>query len=292
MEIVTGYAGKKHVTANKQGCMHMGLAGNGDYILQDGEKLRAEIITNNKIRIYDGDLVMQGRQAHIAPGSYEDVTISNGGQDVKRNDIIAAQYVMNSDTGVESITLVVIEGTAGSTAADPVLTTGDIRGGDTLHEMPLYRVKLNGLTVEAVEQIAPVLPSLDSLNMDLASCFQSVSNGKSLIAAAITDKGVTTAADATFEVMANNVLSISTVPDLVRVNKTFTFVAKIGKFDYTLGVSGFSHFAFVEVARSNKDNTYVGISILSCNTKEIKFRVHSMDGNGGDYPISFTIVGY
>lgn len=128
--------------------------------------------------------------------------------------------------------------------------------------------------------------------MDLTSCFQSVSNGKSLLASAITDMGIATEANAAFRDMANNVLSISTVPDLVRVNKTFTFVAKIGKFDYTLSVNGFSHFAFVEVARSNKDNTYVGISILSCNTKEIKFRVHSMDGNGGDYPISFTIVGY
>lgn len=228
MEIVTGYAGKKHVTANKQGCMHMGLAGNGDYILQDGEMLRAEIITNNKIRIYDGDLVMQGRQAHIAPGSYEDVTISNGGQDVKRNDIIVARYAMNSDTGVESVTLVVVEGLPGSTAVDPELTSGDIRGGDTLHEMALYRVSLNGLTVETVERIAPVLPSLDSLNMDIAECFQSVSDGKSLIAAAITDKGIETAADATFDVMAGNIINISSTMKQVYLyttwasNSTFT----------------------------------------------------------------------
>lgn len=210
MEIVTGYAGKKHVTANKQGCMHIGLAGNGDYILQDGEKLRAEIITNNKIRIYDGDLVMQGRQAHIAPGSYEDVTISNGGQDVKRNDIIAAQYVMDSDTGVESITLVVIEGIAGSTAADPALTTGDIRGGDTLHEMPLYRVKLNGLTVEAVEQIAPVLPSLDSLNRDLAGIQTSFSQARADLISALASKGVTVSNNATISECIMQIQNIST----------------------------------------------------------------------------------
>ena len=39
--------------------------------------------------------------------------------------------------------------------------------------------------------------------------FQSVSNGKSAIAAAITDKGVETAADASFEVMASNIKAIS-----------------------------------------------------------------------------------
>ena len=40
--------------------------------------------------------------------------------------------------------------------------------------------------------------------------FTSVSDGKSAIAAAITDKGVTTAADATFQQMANNILDIHT----------------------------------------------------------------------------------
>jgi hypothetical protein len=39
-------------------------------------------------------------------------------------------------------------------------------------------------------------------------CFQSVSNGKTLVASAITDKGVTTSSDATFETMANNIGAI------------------------------------------------------------------------------------
>ena len=43
---------------------------------------------------------------------------------------------------------------------------------------------------------------------DFDLCFQSVSEGKSAIAAAVTDKGVTTAADATFQQIANNIASI------------------------------------------------------------------------------------
>lgn len=43
----------------------------------------------------------------------------------------------------------------------------------------------------------------------LNEVFQSVSSGKSLIASAITDKGITTAADATFQVMATNIGKIS-----------------------------------------------------------------------------------
>lgn len=43
---------------------------------------------------------------------------------------------------------------------------------------------------------------------DFDSCFQSVSEGKSLIADAVTDKGVQTASDATFQQIAENIESI------------------------------------------------------------------------------------
>lgn len=42
----------------------------------------------------------------------------------------------------------------------------------------------------------------------LNSCFQSVSNGKSLLASTITDKGVTTNSDATFSTINDNILSL------------------------------------------------------------------------------------
>lgn len=52
--------------------------------------------------------------------------------------------------------------------------------------------------------------NLYELNKKLNDCFQSVSDGKTLIASAITDKGVSTDATDPFEVMAENVLQIVT----------------------------------------------------------------------------------
>ena len=52
---------------------------------------------------------------------------------------------------------------------------------------------------------------------EITNLKSSVSEGKSLIASAITDKGVSTASDATFQTMANNILLITgkpSVPDL------------------------------------------------------------------------------
>ena len=49
--------------------------------------------------------------------------------------------------------------------------------------------------------------------------FQNVDNGKDLIASAITDKGVDTSKDDTFETMANNILSIITGGDLTPIHE-------------------------------------------------------------------------
>ena len=51
------------------------------------------------------------------------------------------------------------------------------------------------------------------LSDEISSLKSSVSNGKSLIASAITDKGVSTASDATFQTMSNNIRNIETVHD-------------------------------------------------------------------------------
>ena len=54
----------------------------------------------------------------------------------------------------------------------------------------------------------PVIGAIVAQNETLEECFQYVSDGKALIASAITDKGVTTAEDATFETMAANIAKL------------------------------------------------------------------------------------
>lgn len=62
-------------------------------------------------------------------------------------------------------------------------------------------------------------------------CFQSVSDGKSLVASAITDKGIITASDATFEIMANN---ISNIPNKdVQINTVYKVLSAGNSFVFT-----------------------------------------------------------
>ena len=164
MNIITGYRGEPHITAQEDRDLNIGLVGNSltdVYVLNVGQQLAADIVSANEIRIRDGILVMQGCAASIDYGAYDSLTISNGSQGMLRTDIIAAQYEKDSDTNVESLTLVVIEGTP--TATDPQAPTlqgGDIQGGDTLVQIPLYNVNLDGV---AIDSVTAMFVSVDSL---------------------------------------------------------------------------------------------------------------------------------
>lgn len=152
MHLVTGYAGQAHITAADQGSLNAALVGEASYVLNRGSKLAATVVTNNSITIADGDIMMQGRHARIEEGETVELTIENGSQGNYRNDLIVARYTKNASTGVEDVNLVVIKGTpAESDPADPAYTSGDIINGNVLTaDMPLYRVPLNGLTVQAL----------------------------------------------------------------------------------------------------------------------------------------------
>lgn len=163
MHLVTGYAGKEHVTAANQGSFYSGIIGTGKYVLNSGSKFSREIMSSNVIRIHDGDLINQGRHMTIAVNDYVDVTIDNGLQSVKRNDIIVARYERNTETGVESASIIAIKGTSGDTATDPAITTGDILQGDAIDDFPLYRVTLNGINIESVTCLYGDIMSMEDL---------------------------------------------------------------------------------------------------------------------------------
>ena len=150
LHLVTGYAGKAHVMAADHGSLNAALFGSGQYVLNRGNKFAASIVTNNQIKVLDGDLMIQGRHVRLNEGAFVELTIENGEQGMLRNDLIVARYTKDSGTGVEDCNLVVIKGTAAeSNPSDPEYTSGDIIEGNVLQaDMPLYRVPINGLNIE------------------------------------------------------------------------------------------------------------------------------------------------
>ena len=174
IHIVTGYAGKEHVTSADAGSMNAGIVGTGRYVMQTAEQFAAEIVSNNLIKVKSGDLMNQGRHMRIDVNDYEEVTIQNGAQSVFRNDLIVARYKKDPSTLIETTEIIVIKGTAGATATDPTYTSGDILAGATQDDFPLYRVSLNGLNIEKVTPLFSTVPNLDELNTNMGEMFHVV----------------------------------------------------------------------------------------------------------------------
>lgn len=74
----------------------------------------------------------------------------------KRNDIIAARFIAGASGGADTYKLVIVQGTAGDTASDPVTVKGDLYSGDKQRDYPLWRVKIEGLSIVKVEQMYKV----------------------------------------------------------------------------------------------------------------------------------------
>ena len=154
VNIVTGMTGTAHITSDDDRCFNASILGKGKYVFDYGKKFSPDIINNNLIRIHEGMCINQGTQMGIELNGYEDVTIENGVSGSKRNDLIVMRYEKNADTSIEKASLVVIKGTAGANATDPSYISGNILdGGDLIDDMPLFRVKIESLTITAVEKL-------------------------------------------------------------------------------------------------------------------------------------------
>lgn len=105
-----------------------------------------------------------------------------------------------------------------------VLTVQSAEG--TKYDNSGSKLKANNVQ-DAIDELDGSLDKLDGLYAKVNDCFQSVSDGKKLIASAITDKKQPTDANATFSTMAANIRKISTgsgnaYPNHVIKGKTFT----------------------------------------------------------------------
>ncbi len=164
VRMVTGYTGQGHVTAADAGLFNAGIVGEGRYVLETSDRLDAEIVTNNQIKIKAGDICNQGRQISIPPNTYETVAIDNGSQGKNRIDAIVMRYLKDAVSGVETASLVVIKGTESTTTPSaPSITTGDIFAGERQDDFLLYLVDIEGLQITGLRKQFTVRKSLESV---------------------------------------------------------------------------------------------------------------------------------
>ena len=146
IELVDGKAGTMHISSEDKAIIHQAKFSKSDVVFDWGDAFKCSMSSSNRATIGTGCASIQGLDWHIT--SAESVTISNGSQGMKRNDIICAHYHRDSKTGNELVELVVLKGSPNATAAaDPTIPSGKILFGAGDAYMPLWRIPLNGITV-------------------------------------------------------------------------------------------------------------------------------------------------
>ena len=160
-----------HIYAEDDAAVYQAIFG-GDGVSTIGQACKATILSNNKVRVADGVICVGGHMARIPYGEYEDCEIMNGQSEKNRNDIIVAKFETTGTGGIDTMTCEVIQGTAGETATDPELAQDDIyTGGKTR-----YRVKIEGLSIVAVEQMFKLKPTAEELKLLVESVDKKLTN--------------------------------------------------------------------------------------------------------------------
>ena len=195
--LITGYAGKEHITSADQGSFNAAVMGGGEFVLERGEQFRCQVVSNNKVRIYDGDALMQGRHIIIDRNTYEETTHDNGTQGYKRIDLIVLTYEKNAASSVESVKLEVIKGSPSE--SDPIVpeyTKGDIlNSGAAKNQMPLYQIPFDGLSIGEPVQLFSTVTTLETMKKEVEAEVdakkEEIDNKfKSMIASNATDWGM------------------------------------------------------------------------------------------------------
>lgn len=161
MKAITARKGEAHITPLMDSMWHQGMTGAQSCTLGAYENFKADIISNNEIRVRSGIGMLQGRFFCIEPNTYDSVTINNGTQEENRIDLIVMRWTVDAADNTQKAETIVIQGepVAGTPLA-PSATEGSLDDGDLIVDYPLYEVHLEGINITEVVPLFTALPGI------------------------------------------------------------------------------------------------------------------------------------
>lgn len=154
MAVLLNGDGYQGITAQEDADLYAGLAGSGRLVLNVGRKMECEIVDNNTVRIYDGELVSKGRRIHIDAGTWDDFTIPTGSQGETRYHTL--RYRLKNDGGKQVCVAEV------DTSANTAQTAeADLRDGASESVVSVYRIKQEGLNLTDITALYTSISGLE-----------------------------------------------------------------------------------------------------------------------------------
>lgn len=154
MAVLLNGDGYQGITAQEDADLYAGLAGSGRLVLNVGRKMECEIVDNNTVRIYDGELISKGRRIHIDAGTWDDFAIPTGSQGETRYHTL--RYRLKNDGGKQVCVAEVDTSTNTAQIAE-----ADLRDGTSESVVSVYRIKQEGLNLTDITALYTNVSSLE-----------------------------------------------------------------------------------------------------------------------------------
>lgn len=151
MELITGAAGKPHITPLQDSMWHRGIVGMENCVFNYFTNFEATEVSATQVRIGAGIGQLQGRYFCIEPNKSDNVTISNGTSGYRRTDTICAKITVNESKKTEAASWEVVKGTPEVVGpewpAAPKIPQGELDSGSTEAYMAMYNVLIDGTNI-------------------------------------------------------------------------------------------------------------------------------------------------
>lgn len=164
MHFVTSTQPEDHVTDDNDARYNAGVVGNGSYVLPIRNMFAATMTDPNTLRVLGGDASVCGRHVAI-DDEYEEISIENGTPGYNREDLVVVHVELDPDPVCE-LRAYKGEETTG-TPVRPGHIAGDLNDGDTVTEMPICAVRVEGINPQEPVMLTSVSHTIEGLAEEL-----------------------------------------------------------------------------------------------------------------------------
>lgn len=146
-----------HIYAEDDAQVHRALIGTQSGITLADNKLVCTIVNDNTVRLASGVYSMQGYLIAVVGGTTADITVESGTAGAYRHDLLVADFVRGGGDMADQFIFHTVKGAdaaSAAAAADPTLIQNDLISSGSQRQEALYRLIINGSTLESVERVA------------------------------------------------------------------------------------------------------------------------------------------
>lgn len=155
--VYTPSSAAPHIYAEDDAQIYRALFGGASGITEADELLACTIRDNNTVRLASGVYSNQGFMVCVPHGSYEDLSVESGTQNMYRKDIVVADFTRGGGDTADTHVFRVIKGTPASSAAAaavPEVSQDDLRSGGNRRQEILYQINIDGLSIGSIERVS------------------------------------------------------------------------------------------------------------------------------------------